>query len=1139
MKRTFLAAAVSAAPFLALGAHAQVQITSATSVPVATATANAGSPANIDITTSGSIGMTTSGDAVTVNSSNTVSNEGAIGFTNLDNSVGILVQGGNTGQVTNTGSIAVTESYVSPADPNNDGLTNGVFAQGTNRIGISVVGASPFTGGITTTGSIVVHGNNSFGIEVAAPITGDLQMLTVTPSATAGATPTVTTGSIATIGDATTGLNVTPTGGVGGNMRLTSVSSTGAGAQAVVIDGAVGGGIDISGTVTSTGYRSTARSSNPALSVLYTAAELEQGGPTVSIGANVGRGLIVSAPPLTLSTTNLDLDGNGVPDAQQGAGQITSFGSAPALQIGAPSSSVTLGEVGSGTNAYGLVVQGGIFASGLFDQVTSPNLPAPASATAVQLGVAGGGALTIDGGVHVTGSITAQAYQANATAIHIGAGATVPAIVNDGSILATATQINTAATGVTPLSVNAIVIDQGATVTSLTNNSGLTADITGTGGVGGSTGAIIDRSGSLANITNTGTISAQITQTLVTAPLPGTLTAIDISASHAAQTLTQQASANQIAASVYNSTLSYPIGAIVSENGQLFQATAAAGVAIDPATTPTVWRQIGATVPSISGSVFFGSGGSNLQVTAGTVSGAIIDLGAGANTVTVNGDVNTAVTGAIRDEGVNTLTLNVVGGTLSDANPTTVQARSVNVGANGRLLISADPVAGTNTKFVTTGASNFAQGAQVGLTLLSLQTVQQQTYIVLQTVPGQGTLTAGTFGSGLLNNSPFLYTATASFAPAANPATDPSEILLTVGRKTPTQLGFNAAEGSALNAVLAALPKNPGIQGAILAQTTEVGLKSVYDQLLPNQGQGLFDALDAAAQAVSGMTGTTPDAGTRVAGSSLWLQEVNERVRRSGIQTQGSYSSLLGLAGGYEHMGSGGGAVGVTLAYFNAEEADAGAQVGSKVVASMLEAGAYYRRAVGGLTVSVRGAGGYSWFSGERRFLAPGATATALSSWGGYFFDGHAGAAYERHFGRFYARPEVSVDYLGLHESAHDETGGGDGFNLNVAARASSRLSGQAILVLGTQWGKAAWLRSEIRGGYREIFSGSVGDTMASFVGGDPFNLAADKDNGGWATIGFSLKGGSQYSYLALEGDADFRSGEQRYDVRLAGRSMF
>ena len=45
--------------------------------------------------------------------------------------------------------------------------------------------------------------------------------------------------------------------------------------------------------------------------------------------------------------------------------------------------------------------------------------------------------------------------------------------------------------------------------------------------------------------------------------------------------------------------------------------------------------------------------------------------------------------------------------------------------------------------------------------------------------------------------------------------------------------------------------------------------------------------------------------------------------------------------------------------------------------------------------------------------------------------------------------------------------------------------------------------------------------------------------SGGWVTAGFSLKSGTQFSYVALEGDADFRHGEQRYDLRVAGRSMF
>ena len=36
------------------------------------------------------------------------------------------------------------------------------------------------------------------------------------------------------------------------------------------------------------------------------------------------------------------------------------------------------------------------------------------------------------------------------------------------------------------------------------------------------------------------------------------------------------------------------------------------------------------------------------------------------------------------------------------------------------------------------------------------------------------------------------------------------------------------------------------------------------------------------------MTATPPDNATHVGGTSLWLQEVNERVERSGIDTLGS-----------------------------------------------------------------------------------------------------------------------------------------------------------------------------------------------------------------------------------------------------------
>jgi hypothetical protein len=340
--------------------------------------------------------------------------------------------------------------------------------------------------------------------------------------------------------------------------------------------------------------------------------------------------------------------------------------------------------------------------------------------------------------------------------------------------------------------------------------------------------------------------------------------------------------------------------------------------------------------------------------------------------------------------------------------------------------------------------------------------------------------------------------------------------------------------------VLTALPNNTAIETNILSQTTQAGLQSAYDQLLPGQGQGIFEALDAAAEQIAAMTAARPDAGTPVAADrSLWLQEVNERVDRRGADSVGSNAKLLGLVGGYEKIGVARGALGFLVNYFNDQEADSHAAVGAHVVASMIGAGAYYRMEGGPLTLTAEGGGGYAWFSSVRRFVEPSVVDRATSSWDGFFGDAHFLVAYEQPIGRFYLRPELSADYLYLSEGAHQETGGGAGFDLNIASRASSRASAAAVLVVGTQFGKTSWLRPELRAGWREIFAGAVGDTVSAFDGGTPFTLAADKDRGGWATVGFSIKGGSAYSYIALEGDLDLRPGQERYDLRIAGRSAF
>jgi len=1167
MTRKLLAAAASVAPLIlaAAAAQAQVSITTGTTTPIATATASNGAPADIDIASGGSVGLTAPGTAVTLNSNNSITLEGEIGATSINGVTGLLINGGYTGSFVSTGSFVLTESTVAPTDQNT-GVLEGPFAQGNDRTGILVSGSSPFNGSITQTGSISVTGQTSYGIDIETPITGALLMQTVSPTTfTSSTTVTVNTGSITMTGENSTGLYVAPTGGIGGNVIITGITATGTGSKAVEIDGVVGGGITVTGAVTATGYRTTARSTAPQIESDYTAAELTQGGAAFTVGGSVAGGLIVSAPPSVLSSTNPDLDGNGVPDAQQTAGELVSYGSAPALQIGIATQSGTMGLVGpnsgevtalgtpDGGNMYGLVLQGSIIGNSLFDPVTSPNLTSVLPATAIQIGTGNTNyTYTIQGGIYGTGIITAEAYQASATAIHFLAGGSTPLIVNDGQISAISNQETNISAGFAPVNVYGILIDAGASVNKIVNNGALISTIIGYEGAGATeVGGIVDRSGSVTTIVNTGEINAYANQTVLAEPMPiGSAVAIDISQSNAPQTITQSINSALPASTAYVQSSTYTAGQYVNYENNVYQAIASTvTTGEDPVDYPSAWKEIGALTPSINGSIYFGNGGSTLTVTGGTVNAPVINLGTGVNTINVAGAAGSGtggatVTGAVEEgsltgAGHSTLTINVNNGTLSDTNPNALSVNSVSVGANGLLIVAADPANGTNTLFTTSGASVFANGAGLGLTLLSLPSALQQTFVILQTT-GAGTLSAGSFAaSGAVVNAPYLFTATPAYVPTGTAGG--GELTLTVTEKTPQQLGLDTAEGQALRAVIAAAPLNSNIETALLSPTSASSFKAVYDQLLPNQGQGFFDALDAAAQSISAMISTNPDNGQQVAGTSLWLQEVNEQDKREGIDSPASYTKLTGLVGGIEHLGEGGGSIGATLSFMNANELPAAQQTGTGLNGQIIEASLYYRRAVGGLTLSARGGIGVVLFTDQRTLVNNGTKLAANGKWDALLYDGHVSVAYEhRVLGNFYARPELAMDYLGLNEEGYSETGGGAGYDLTVASRNSNRLTTTASVTLGREWGKDAWLRSEMNFGYMDVAYGAIGDTVASFSGGGaPFGLSPDGTQGGWAVVGFALKAGSASSYFALEGHFEFRHGEQIYDLGLAGRSIF
>ncbi len=1081
MQRKVLVATVAAAPLLALGfaASAETSVSTARTTPIATSTATGAAADDIKITTDGSIKPTAAGAIVTIDSNNKVTNQGTLSTNGVNDGVGVLIIGGRTGALSNTGTISLVEDYTA-TDSDSDGDLDGPFAQGANRFGVRLTNAGTFTGDVENAsgGTITIEGNNSAGMLLEGPVVGNVTNL----------------GAISVIGDNAYGVRIAAP--VTGKVTLGgSTAVQGSGAVGQAIDSNVTGALVLQGSVSATGYRYTTRPTTADALNKLDADDLLQGGPAVRVAGDVTGGVLLQGANYS---TKVGTDGNTVTttvtSSTTGTSSISVSGGSPALQIGSASQNVTLGAVGTGDNAYGLVAKGSIGAAGVYNGV---------AATAVSIGAGGGRTTTVTGGVRNDGQISATSYEANSTGLILNSGATANEILNRGSISSSASSY--AGSGVTAAA-RGVVLGAGSTTTSLRNTGAITAVRVGETG---DAVAILDQAGALKTITNTGAIRATVSAptfkadgTAATVTAAGQAIALDLRANSSGVTYTQSGPVN------FTSTSTFPSTDTTTSTD---------------ATTTTA-------APSTVGDVLFGGGDDTLNLWSGTLLGNMA-FGAGQDRLSIDGGA--VALGRLTD-GDGRLDIAVTNGSLGIVNTDTINVSSLTLGSKAKLLFSADASAGTNTKLVVSGATNIASGAELGIRLANL-VKQPTTFTVIQ----GSNINVGTIGGGLLAESPYLYVATSR--------ADANNVYIDVRRRSAAEIGFNKAETSAYDAVFAALGSDSTLAGQFLGQNTRDGFRDLYDQMLPDQGQGLFSALQSVNQQISAATMFRPDPGDRYGPDSVWVQEINTLVRRDTDQTLGSDTQAYGFVAGYEAMGDAGGALGLTLAYASVEEHDTVAKVGEQTTASFVQTGAYWRRSVGGWRFNTGGGVGYGFFKGDRRFIAPDSNADGIADlvlkntadWKGLTANAFAGAAYEQKFGRFFARPEGRLDYVWLREGKRAEKGGGDGFDLTVDKRTSSNLSGELGVVFGADFGKNVWWRPEVRVGYRQTLAGSAGDTVARFKGGNPFTLAALDDKDGALTAGFALRAGTPMSYLALEGGVEATKKQKRYNLRLAGRAMF
>jgi hypothetical protein len=751
MSRKFLATA-ALAPLLICGgkAVAETQVTSSSrTTPVATSTASSGAADDVKITSDGAITLSASGAIATLDSDNTLTNNGSLLSVGVDDSIGVLVLGGRTGTLLNSATISITEDY-DYTDDDSDGDYDGLFAKGSGRYGIRLTGTDPFVGTITndSSGAITIEGNDSAGISLEAPLTGSL----------------LHAGSISVVGDR--GYGIHTTGAISGSLTSTgSISVIGAGSVGLAVDADVGGVVALQGSIYSTGYRATSRYTDPDDEALLDADDLLQGGGGVKVTANVAGGVLLDAPPTdTNDDTTDDEDGDGTADGSEGTASITAYGSAPALLIGSDTRSVTLGAVGTGDDAYGLIIKGSVTAGGIHDGI---------DATALQLGGDAGQDTIITGGVKLSGSLSASAYEGNAVALKLNAGAVADTLWNTGSISASIA-------GDTAVTAKAVSIGAGAVMTSITNAGAISASVAGEGG---SAFAIVDETGGLKTITNTGSIAAYVYATdddydtddddtdATNETLMGVATAIDVSKNTTGVTIVQS-------------------GVIDGDDGD-----------DDVADTDTDGDGVDdADEPIIRGRVVLGSGADSLSILNGGLIGDVW-FGDGADTLTLDG--TGYMIGALHDsDGL--LDIKVGYGSLGLTNTDTIKATSLSLGADSVMVFTVDPAAGTQTKLVVDTAT-IETGASLGLNFKSLLTTPT-TYEVIQA----NTLTAGTIDQDLLGHVAYMYVANAY---ASGNAVD-----IDVRRRTAAEASLSRSQASAYDAVFAALSNDDDIASS--ASTT-------------------------------------------------------------------------------------------------------------------------------------------------------------------------------------------------------------------------------------------------------------------------------------------------------------------------------
>ncbi len=1169
--------------------------------------------------------------AVTINSTNSFTNQGVVRIIDaLPDANGNEVVGlrANTDQIggptfiLNSGAIEVLETFTR-SDDDDDGDLDGPVAEGFGRVGVLVEGSAAFDGDVVSDSSstVRVEGNDSTGVRLAAPVSGDVTL----------------EGTVSALGDRSIALDIQQAVS-GDVFTRGVISATGEGANAMRVAGDIGGNLNVSGTVTATGFESTFFSDAIDPDTLDEGEEpftldddaLDQGAEAVLVEASVDRGVLVSGPVIAFDPDNPEDDPDTPEDesdvedpidlnvefnVNRRSGQILSTGNAPALRIQPQDGGgdITLGfvqeeirdvidddedlntdeivavitadatftiPVGDETfdenaiiilltedEAYGLINRGSITANGLNRGFTATTVDIRGSDD-------GGSGVTIAGGFFNSGSVSASAVEANATAIVIGQNADVARIDNLGGITATVTaEAPLAADDPATLFDDTVVeqavavdIEAGASVTSMTNDGTITAQVVGDHAIAV---ALRDSSGSLESITNTNRIQALFLPDGDDDDGDGETT--DFNTDPDPETGLAERTGQAIAVDLRGVndgtgvTFTQDYRPLFDENGEQLVADFDGDGAPDFDDIPE---------PTIIGDIFFGDAADTFDLLAGTVFGDI-DFGLGADTFAVIGrpeldlDDRPEFVGRIADADGD-LVLIVENAVLEATNanaadPIQLSSLDFRDGAQVRVSVEfSDSDVETNaTRFTVSGAAQIASGAQITPEFSGL-TRQSQAVIIEagSLVDENGQPLSSDDVTALLGaDAPFIYNVALTME-------DGQTITLDATLRTAEELGLNANQAAIFDPIISAAiaDEEVGVALANLGDSDPAEAQAVflsaYNQLLPDFSRASLELSVAAVDGAFGAVANRLSAlrGDQGALGGVWAQEYFVYLDRSAsVNNPGFRGQGFAVAAGLDRPIGPFYAAGLSFS-FGASEFEEHTTFDDETTLTTFQLGAYASGRRGPFIADFYGGVGLNNFESSRN-ITFGNVGTAIldrqatADWNSYFTNATArlGAEFDMGWG-IMVTPLLSGTYLFIEEEGYKEEGAGT-LNFAVDPRTLQAGSASAVLSLGRRFGRnrSTWWAPQVRFGYREELDFDTPETLVRFVSDDgapvldsetglpldAVTLRAAELPESSGVLGFTFAAGTDYSSFALDVDADVRDGFGRYTSRFTFRFLF